>query len=165
VTVAVRVPFPDEDGEYWNDIVLGESLTWRVFIVWPFSVKVIVPGNCAYWASVNGWVPWVTVAVIVQVWLQLSGAVRVTVGGLSLQLWTSSVAEELVLALVLLEPVPIFCLPPLKISMFHEAALELAAKFLARGGVQLVATLPDTLSIVWEEFLAAAAPPPMYQPG
>ena len=66
VTVTANVPSPDEDGLYGKEIVLGESLTFFVYIVWPFKVKVTVPGNWAYWASVRGCVPWVTVAVMVQ---------------------------------------------------------------------------------------------------
>ncbi len=64
-----------------------------------------------------------TVAVMVQLVSQESGAVNVTVGGLSLQLCTSSVG---VLPLVVpLLPAPTLEWPPLKISAFQVAALPL----------------------------------------
>ena len=64
------------------------------------------------------------VAVIVQLLLHSAGAVSVIVGGLSLQLWTSSVGlDEVVLPVAV--PVLIDVLPPLKMSTFQNATLLL----------------------------------------
>lgn len=93
-----------------------------------------------------------TVAVIVHVTSHDGGVVRVTVGGLSLQLWTSSLADEELLEPLLL--VPTEFLPPLKISAFQEAAFVPVTLSLASGGVHVVATLFDTLSRTWVDFLA-----------
>jgi hypothetical protein len=69
-------------------------------------------------------------------------------------------------AVVVADPVllaPTLCLPPLKMSIFQEAALLLADVSLAAGGVQLVASLLETLSIVAE--LALLPLPPAYHEG
>ncbi len=106
--------------------------------------------------------PWVTVAVIVQLVSQVAGALRVMTGGLSLQLWTSSVGA-LTFEVVELLLLAMLALPPLKMSMFQKAALPLVTTCLAKAGVQLVAILPETLSVVAEVLFLAV--PPTYHDG
>ena len=64
-------------------------------------------------------------------------------GGESSQLWTSSVA--------LLDPAVLLLLvlPPFHKSIFQLLTLLLVNVCRANVGVQLVAILPDTLSVVW----------------
>lgn len=75
---------------------------------------------------------------------QFDGAVMVIDGGVSLQLWISSVA--LLDAVVLL----LLVLPPFHKSTFQLLALLLLSVWRASSGVQLVATLLVTLSVVCE---------------
>src|SRR4051794_40787939 len=56
-----------------------------------------------------------------------------------------------------------FCLPPLKISIFQVAALALLTNSLAAAGVQFVAILFETLSIVADVLLVFL--PPTYHEG
>src|ERR1700761_9110952 len=75
-------------------------------------------------------------------------AVIVAVGAVSLQLCTSS----LPCVLVLVDDSVVLGLPPMNRSTFQLATLP-PVVCLARSGVQLVANLPETLSIVAEGVL------------
>src|SRR5438105_3730772 len=113
-----------------------------------------VPGNSAYCGSDNGCVPASAVTLMVQLPLQLDGALTMlTDGGESPQWCTSSVALDL-------EP-PL--LPPFT-NISIEKALEsaLLSVFLARAGVQSVAILLDTMSMVWLPLFLAL---PVYHDG
>ena len=71
-------------------------------------------------------------------------AVMVADGWASLQLWMSSLPS-----FGAVPPV----LPPMKTSTFQLAALLLILDCLASSGVQLVASLPDTLSVICDALL------------
>jgi hypothetical protein len=124
-----------------NETVLGESLILKLLISLPFKLKLIVPPKLV---PPSGWVPALAVAVMVQLVSQEAGAVSVMEGGESLQLWTSSVA-------LTLAALPVLAPPLMKASMEKALTLLLPWVCLAAAGVQLVANLPDTMSIVWGE--------------
>lgn len=110
-------------------------------------MKFTVPGKSERAESESGCVPAVTVAVIVHPpspASQVDGAVTVIEGGVSLQLWTSSVALDVEALDELLE----LGEPPFHKSTFQVAALLLPRVCRASSGVQLVAILPVTLSVV-----------------
>lgn len=142
-TVAVSVPDPELLGVQPQVALLGEALTLTVQRVEPLRLNVTVPPKPP---PESGCVPAVATARNVQLPVVQSVAVMLTDGRVSLQLWTSSVA----LMFVFLEP-PFTNMSIEKALTFAPPTVSLAA-----AGVQLVANLPETLSIVW------ALPAPLF---
>src|SRR5690606_4340634 len=113
-------------------------------ILLPFTNTSMVPGNCDLLESFNGCVPSeaVTLNVHGSPTKHSAGSIIVTFGSSSLHLCTSSVAVVLAFSL------------PASTKISIEKLLELAfeARCRASSGVQSVASLLDTRSIVCEVF-------------